>query len=137
MAVVLLDLDHFKVVNDTYGHQVGDAALVHIAEVLRTTARESDTIGRYGGDEFVIILPQATVSDATAFATRLLKAVRRQPRHMADTPLPLTASVGIAALPTDVPLEPAALIARADDALYAAKRAGGNNAQVWSPVPGS
>lgn len=128
LAVILCDLDHFKAVNDSHGHLVGDAVLYGAANLLRATLRASDALGRYGGEEFLAILPEASLEAARHAAER----VRRQ---LAHTPIPLpggghirvTASFGVATwdeLPPPATIE--ALIALADGRLYEAKAAGRN-----------
>ncbi|TVQ48804.1 MAG: GGDEF domain-containing protein [Gammaproteobacteria bacterium] len=124
LAVLMLDLDHFKAINDTHGHGLGDRALALLGEVLRTTLRRSDLAFRYGGEEFVIILPDTHVEGATLAARRIATTLRQQAE--AELGFPITASIGIAAMP--VPGEPATdaerLLTRADRALYLAKSQG-------------
>ncbi|MBI4408196.1 MAG: diguanylate cyclase [Gemmatimonadetes bacterium] len=127
VTVAMLDLDHFKAVNDTYGHQAGDRVLQQMAEILRRTAREIDKLGRYGGEEFIVLLPETEIEEATVFVER----VRRQvSRHRFDIdrkePLRMTVSAGIAAYPHSRVHSADALIHLADEALYAAKARGRN-----------
>lgn len=122
---LFMDLDHFKSINDTYGHPKGDEVLRFVAEVLRTTAREEDLCVRYGGEEFVVLLPNAKLLSAVRFAERVRKAVER-----GATPLdvPVTVSIGLAAA---APREDAAaVVRRADEALYRAKTKGRNRIVV-------
>jgi len=123
-AVVMMDIDHFKSVNDQHGHQAGDAALRAVAAILRDTLRLSDLPGRYGGEEFGVVLPGIDIAGASAIAERIRKRI--EVSVLEDTPgVRVTASIGYAALaPEDH--DHGAWIARADRALYAAKAAGRN-----------
>ncbi len=130
LAILLCDLDHFKAVNDTYGHLAGDAVLASVADVLRLHARSADVIGRYGGEEFLLLLPSTELDNACRAAQRLLEAIARHPVAMDDgKQLSITTSVGVAAL-TELPDEatPDALLALADQRLYRAKAEGRNRA---------
>jgi diguanylate cyclase (GGDEF)-like protein len=127
VALVMLDVDNFKSFNDTYGHPVGDRVLRQVADSLRRVARESDTVGRYGGDEFCAILPGADRESATAFVQRLEQDIAREPfRLEGRRPVPIAVSAGFAIFPQDGDRREALLVA-ADDALYAGKR--GDKAQ--------
>lgn len=125
-VIILLDLDHFKSVNDTYGHAVGDKVLQFLARQMESVAREGDVCCRYGGEEFVILLPNTTVEEATLVAEQLRKT-------LADTVSPcgrpITLSAGIAAYPA-MAHTTEALIEAADDALYLAKQEGRNQVKV-------
>ena len=129
-ALVMLDIDHFKVVNDTYGHQVGDEVLRWIGQMLREHVRSVDRPARYGGEEFTIILPETPGDEAFAVAERLRQGVAAHPFTLSqdDGPalrIPITISLGVAELPSDADVEEA-LIEMADQALYEAKRRGRN-----------
>ncbi len=127
LAVVMFDLDHFKKVNDTYGHQVGDRVLQELARILKRTAREIDKLGRYGGEEFIAVLPDTGIDDAVIFAERVRESVERHPFAVGRAqPLHLTVSAGAATYPHPAVYNPRTLIHRADQALYAAKAAGRN-----------
>jgi two-component system cell cycle response regulator len=120
LSVVLIDVDHFKALNDTHGHLVGDTVLRQIAAALRECGREYDTIARYGGEEFAAVLPGCSSALAVQVAERLRKAVMDGP-----TEVPVTASAGVATYPYDgVDVE--GLLGAADRALYSAKRGGRN-----------
>jgi diguanylate cyclase (GGDEF)-like protein len=135
VSFIMLDLDQFKELNDHYGHLVGDEVLRLVAKLISTRVRSVDIVGRYGGDEFAIILPQASVSDAQAVAERVRDAVERTPfaSPQGDLPTTLTVSQGVATFP-DSAQSPVALIDQADRALYAAKTAGRNQIRVASPM---
>jgi diguanylate cyclase (GGDEF)-like protein len=117
----MLDLDDFKQVNDEFGHQKGDQVLVKLADVIRTTIRAMDIAGRYGGEEFAVILPETDAAAAAESAERLRRAVESAYRQEVQ----VTASIGVACYPTDGD-DVDALVQSADDALYQAKAAGKN-----------
>ena len=127
LAIMLIDLDGFKQVNDTYGHLEGDYLLVQLADVLRNTLRNTELIARYGGDEFVVLLPSTNLQGAIAAANRVLQAVR-ETRFMDTLGEPrfhITLSIGVAAYPDSTP-NPVELLEKADEALEIAKRSGRN-----------
>ena len=123
LAVVVCDLDHFKRVNDTYGHGAGDFVLHAFGERLLTTLREADLAGRIGGEEFLMILPETDLSGARPFAERLRKAIGSVPMPLPSGLLQVTCSLGIAER-TVTDQEAGTLLARADAALYRAKAEG-------------
>jgi diguanylate cyclase (GGDEF)-like protein len=126
LAVVMLDLDKFKQVNDTYGHPTGDVILYETARILEDTAREIDMVGRYGGEEFVGILPNTDEDAAAQFAERVRKRVESHVFRDEDTEVRMTMSCGLAAYPDEAVDAPEELLKRADEALYAAKEGGRN-----------
>jgi two-component system, cell cycle response regulator len=130
-ACVMCDLDMFKGVNDTYGHQAGDAVLRQLAQLLREQAREIDRVGRYGGEEFMLILPGANGEAAVAFAERVRKAVDGRTFSFAGAVIRRTMSCGVAAWPHPGIADVAALVRAADAALYAAKAQGRNRVIRW------
>jgi len=136
LAVLMLDVDHFKQVNDRWGHQVGDAALTLIAQTLRSRVRVFDSIARYGGEEFVVVMPGTGELDALSAAERLRGAIEEL-RFVPETGLShhLTVSVGVACCAPSSATTPERLIQAADKALYAAKRAGRNRIEVAQMVP--
>jgi two-component system, cell cycle response regulator len=128
LSLLMVDLDHFKDVNDQHGHLVGDVVLRAVAEVLQQAVRSADVVARYGGEEFVVVLPETPLSGARVFAERIRAAIAAFP-FAADAghgPVQVTASVGIAVFPSDGVDSVGDLLARADEALYRAKSAGRN-----------
>lgn len=129
LSVIMLDVDHFKTFNDTYGHFVGDEVLRAVVQRSTRSLREADVLGRYGGEEFAVVLPDTTAEGASKVAERLQKAISGEPILTRRGPLSVTVSMGIAAVRSqDENL--ANLFNRADDALYAAKSAGRNRVVV-------
>ncbi len=126
LTVLMMDLDKFKTLNDTYGHLVGDQALRSAAEVLRKSTRKMDTVARYGGEEFMVILPSTTLEDASVTATRIQSAVEAAGIEL---DLPLTVSIGIAMFHAGED-NVESLLSRADRALYASKERGRNRFSV-------
>ncbi|MGA2383552.1 MAG: GGDEF domain-containing protein [Gemmatimonadales bacterium] len=124
-ALVMLDLDHFKSVNDTLGHPAGDAALKHLAKLLRTALRGGDVAARIGGEEFAVWLPGADLALGVEVAGRLRALVAERPFRIGGVEFPLTISCGVSASPLPIP-QPDNLMATADAALYRAKREGRN-----------
>lgn len=121
-ALIFLDIDHFKSINDTFGHEAGDAVLVHFAGLLRATTRKADTVARFGGEEFVILSHECDADGAQALARRLLDAVRRTPCAAGPHTIRYTVSIGIAIGGIATPVTQ--LLSRADAQLYVAKGAG-------------
>ncbi len=121
-SIIFLDLDHFKSVNDAFGHTQGDQVLVELVERLRTTARVSDLIFRYGGDEFLLLLPQTTMKQAMALAQRILKEIRESP-FRGTRPITLSTSMGVASFPAEA-ANAEVLFEKVDLRLYEAKRRG-------------
>lgn len=130
LCVVLIDLDGFKALNDGYGHEAGDAALHRVVESLDAELRGADLVGRWGGDEFVVLLPGTDLLAAVPIIDRLRRAVAEL--SVAEGPGSLTASLGLAELGS---VDTAtSLVARADQAMYAAKAAGGDRVVIASPM---
>jgi two-component system cell cycle response regulator len=125
-AILMVDIDHFKKVNDVYGHPVGDTVLRELASVLRDVVRTTDLPARYGGEEFIVFLPQTRLPEASIVGERLRKAVERQPFAAPSPLLRCTVSVGIADFRPGSEGSEREIIARADQALYEAKRGGRN-----------
>ena len=130
-AVILTDIDHFKKVNDTYGHPVGDAVLKRVAAVFAGRARKVDVVARYGGEEFVLVLPDTDGEGAELFASKLREEVAAQTMTAEQGPFQVTISMGVAEYPQDS-RDPSELIERADQALYRCKRSGRNCVLRWS-----
>lgn len=124
-SVMMLDIDHFKRVNDDYGHLAGDAALRHLAGVMCKLLRQVDVPGRFGGEEFAVILPQTRLDGAFQLAERLRIGVETDPVRTEDKVIPLTMSIGVAEYDVSIG-EADDILKLADDALYAAKNAGRN-----------
>ena len=131
-SLILLDLDHFKEVNDRYGHEGGDAALKHVAQVLSDAVRTVDLCARYGGEEIVILLPQTSSQGAVELAERLRQTIASRPATAGEERIPITASFGVATYPTPVPYGDWLVLA-ADKALYEAKAAGRNCVKMIHP----
>ena len=123
LALLMLDLDLFKEINDVHGHQVGNAVLIEVAERLRAEVREVDAVARYGGEEFAVVLPESEPDGAGHTAERICAAMRDRPFRVGDRDLRVTVSIGVAVFPQNAD-GPASLIRAADEALYAAKNAG-------------
>ncbi len=128
LGIALIDLDHFKVINDTYGHPTGDEALVAVAEKLRAVVRTSDIVGRFGGDEFMVIAPETGGADLGLLLERIVVAVRETTVLSGDSHVALTVSVGGAFTGGGVGTSIESLVASADCSLYGAKEAGRDRA---------
>ena len=124
LSVLMIDIDHFKRINDRYGHAVGDEALRHVARLLSANVRAHDRAGRLGGEEFLVMLPDAGAEQADTIAERMRLGVAGTPCVTSAGPLALTISIGVACGNGHETL--AQLLERADQALYAAKSAGRN-----------
>jgi diguanylate cyclase (GGDEF)-like protein len=130
LGVILVDVDHFKAINDMYGHLVGDGVLSEIAVRLHASLRRYDSIGRFGGEEFLVVAPGCGVRTAQELAERLRICVCDTDIRCADTRVPVTVSLGVTSGTASATRD---LLRRADDALYAAK-AGGRNRLEVDPV---
>ena len=128
MSVIMADLDHFKDINDTYGHQAGDAVLQEMAQRMLSSFRAYDFVGRYGGEEFLVVVPSAELAMAVELAERLRQHISAQPVNFGGTMIPVTVSLGVATTTADSN-QPVQLLHQADEALYAAKRAGRNRVE--------
>jgi diguanylate cyclase (GGDEF)-like protein len=130
-SVLLADIDHFKAVNDTLGHEAGDQVLAAVAARLAGSLRQYDVCSRWGGEEFLVLLPDTDAAAARESAQRLGRGVAEEPFAVAGARREITLSIGVA---TCDPAEPlTALLKRADDALYAAKRGGRNRVEAAAP----
>jgi diguanylate cyclase (GGDEF)-like protein len=134
IALLFIDLDHFKQINDTFGHQAGDACLRAIIEPIHAELRQSDVIGRYGGEEFVVILSSADAAAAAPIAQRILERVAGVRVTGFGDPISVTCSIGVASSDT-LGIWGESLLAHADAAVYVAKRSGRNQIHLAPPVP--
>ncbi len=135
LAVIFLDLDHFKLINDTLGHGIGDELLIHISKLLKSNIRESDTLSRLGGDEFVILIPTIdTVEYVQNIASNILKSLQKK-HYIGLHELYITSSIGISIYPKDGD-NTQDLIKNADTAMYEAKKRGRNNYKIYSSSMG-
>jgi len=125
----MMDIDHFKRINDTHGHPVGDEVLQATAALLSEGLRKCDVVARYGGEEFMLILPDTDLPHAAEVIRRLREKIERASVATAAGPVSLTASFGIAVTTHDRPLDASALIAEADRKLYLAKQNGRNRVE--------
>jgi len=132
LSVLLLDADHFKSINDEYGHSVGDLVLIHLCRLSESVMRENDLIARYGGEEFVILLPHTGLQGANELAARIQSHLKDYPFRSEEEIIPLTVSIGIACLETETSF--ADLIGDADKALYDAKESGRNCIKSFKPL---
>lgn len=131
LGVILMDLDGFKAVNDTHGHEAGDAALKHVARLLGRRLRATDVAARYGGDEFFLIFAQTGAAGAASLAEVVRDLIEKNPLVWQGTQVPLAASLGLAACEAGEFVVAEDLVRRADEAMYCAKRLGGNRVATW------
>lgn len=124
ISIAMLDIDHFKAINDSYGHTIGDYVIKQVAEVLKRTLRDADPIARYGGEEFAVIMPETTLNNAIIACERLQTAMHEQDWHRIHPDVKISASIGIVCDPGNV--NSGELFSLADDQLYRAKREGRN-----------
>lgn len=130
-SLILADVDHFKAINDTLGHEAGDQALAAIAERLAESVREYDVCARWGGEEFLVLLPDTPLAAALDGAERLRERIAGEPFAIGEAQRTITLSFGVAACTPDEPLK--ALMKRVDDALYVAKHGGRNRVMEAEP----
>lgn len=128
LALAMIDLDHFKKINDDFGHEAGDQMLMHFTSLVRSVMRKSDALVRYGGEEFTLLLPDTDARGAHFVLGRLQQVMARTPLHYEGKKINTTFSAGVAALKADE--NGHALLRRADDAVYAAKNAGRNSIRL-------
>ena len=134
LGFVMIDLDHFKAVNDTHGHQAGDAVLAHVGKVLKNRLRASDIVSRYGGEEFLVVILEPDPATIVAVAENLRTLIEKKPARHGRLEIPVTASIGvvISAVDTDDSVREA--IRKADQALYVAKTGGRNRVVSWNQL---
>lgn len=132
LSLIMVDIDHFKKINDTLGHTEGDKVLKEIADLLKKSVRKKDTVARYGGEEFVLILPDAGLEESFMIAERIRRLVENTTFDVGQTQLHLTISLGIANFPSHRVRSKEDLIRIADQALYEAKRGGRNRVCIYN-----
>ncbi len=131
LSILMLDIDHFKSVNDKYGHNCGDAVIVRVAEIMRNVSRDEAVIGRYGGEEFLVILPSTTKAESIAVAERFREAVENERIDCGQVSIAVTISVGVASSGHEMEQDfPYSAVKKADQALYKAKDEGRNRVVV-------
>jgi diguanylate cyclase (GGDEF)-like protein len=130
LVLVMFDIDHFKKVNDTHGHQAGDLVLSELSTLLTSALRAEDVFARYGGEEFAVICRGTDLTQATIVGERMRKAVEKHRFTFEGTHIPVTISVGIAGLPDPAVKDATDLVARADKALYQSKHGGRNRVTI-------
>jgi diguanylate cyclase (GGDEF)-like protein len=136
VGVIMIDVDHFKSVNDSFGHLAGDAVLRAVADVMPTLMRAYDSVGRYGGDEFLVVMPDCSVERAETFAERLRAGVGTNPMDTSEGLIPVSMSLGAAVSRVGAEADVRSLVQAADQALYEAKHAGRNRVHVVDgPAP--
>lgn len=136
LSLVMVDIDHFKRVNDTFGHTEGDRVLCEIASLLKTSVRKKDTVARYGGEEFILILPEAGLEESSMIAERIRRLVEDTLFDVGQAQINLTVSLGISNFPSHHARSKEELIKMADLALYDAKRGGRNRVNIFHEPKG-
>jgi len=134
-ALLVIDLDGFKSINDTHGHAAGDACLQHFTLMAQTRLRPGDMLARTGGDEFCIVLPSSTLREGAMIARRVLEVCRADAEQCAGKDIPISVSIGVAQWHREIGGYPDRLIAAADHALYEAKKNGRNGYAAYDPAP--
>jgi diguanylate cyclase (GGDEF)-like protein len=132
LSVLVCDLDHFKKINDTHGHDVGDVVIKGFAEILRRTKRNTDAVGRFGGEEFVVVCEETDADGAQLLAERIREQIEATTFHAREQPIRVTCSIGIATFPR-AGNDWDAIFKSTDEALYASKHAGRNRVTQWNP----
>jgi diguanylate cyclase (GGDEF)-like protein len=136
LSLVMVDIDYFKRVNDTFGHTEGDRVLCEIASLLKTSVRKKDTVARYGGEEFILILPEAGLEESSMISERIRRLVENTPFEVGQAQINLTVSLGISNFPSHQARTKEELIKMADLALYDAKRGGRNRVSIFNEPKG-
>jgi diguanylate cyclase (GGDEF)-like protein len=132
LSLVMVDIDHFKKVNDTFGHTEGDQILCKISSLLKNSVRRKDTVARYGGEEFILILPEAGLEQSYVIAERIRQSVENTPFEVGRAQVNLTLSMGISSFPSHRVKSKEELVKMADQALYDAKRGGRNKVCIFT-----
>jgi len=133
LSLLILDIDNFKTINDTYGHHGGDAALVKMSETFREKTRQSDFCSRYGGEEFVLVLPETDQENALQVASKIQDAIRSSAFGTTARPFALTVSIGVSSTSTRFYSDWREMLNDADQALYLAKNTGKDRIETWDP----
>lgn len=133
ISLIMVDIDNLKKINDCYGHRAGDKVIREVSRRVKECIRQIDTAARYGGDEFAVILPNTSLSDATVVAERMVEVVSRTPTTWQKEQIPLSISVGLGQYDADS--NPEDITSRSDQALYTAKQAGKNTVRAFEPGP--
>lgn len=133
LALLMLDIDHFKYINDNYGHQMGDEVLITFVSRIQADLRKADRLGRYGGEEFLVVLPGAGPEEAGLVAERLRRTIADTAFLIEGKTLHVTTSIGVACVEAGEQVSPDEVISRADTALYLAKQTGRNRVVHWEP----
>jgi diguanylate cyclase (GGDEF)-like protein len=136
LSLVMVDIDHFKRVNDTFGHTEGDKVLCEIASLLKGSVRKKDTVARYGGEEFILILPEAGLEESSVISERIRRLVESTPFEVGQAQINLTVSLGISNFPSHHARTKEELVKMADLALYDAKRGGRNRVSIFNEPKG-
>ena len=132
LSLVMVDIDHFKKVNDTFGHTEGDQVLCMISSLLKASVRKKDTVSRYGGEEFILILPEAGLDESFVIAERIRRLVEKSPFEVGKAQVHLTLSMGISNFPSHRAKSKEEMVKMADQALYDAKRGGRNKVCIFT-----
>lgn len=135
-SLLIFDIDHFKAVNDTYGHLAGDAVIKQIAQLLKDLSRATDFAGRYGGEEFVLLMPNTELTEAAQLAEQLRQLIAQTVIEHQGIKLQVTISLGLSEFNSEIG-RPSCWIARSDQALYASKQNGRNQTNLWHPNLGT
>jgi diguanylate cyclase (GGDEF)-like protein len=133
-GVLMVDLDFFKRINDQYGHPAGDEVLQQVANLLSAGVRATDVVGRLGGEEFIVLMPNTSVEGALSVAEKLRTSLRSEPLKIAGLLIPVTASIGVSAQVHQLAVSVEGLYAAADRALYVAKKSGRDRVEYAAPV---
>ncbi len=134
LGFIMIDLDHFKSTNDTYGHAAGDAVLMHVGKILKSRLRASDIVSRYGGEEFLLLIPDATYESTVDLANHLRQIIEQTPARHGGVEIPIRASFGVSVSHVERGDTAQDAIGRADAALYAAKALGRNRVVGWEEI---
>jgi diguanylate cyclase (GGDEF)-like protein len=134
LSAIMIDLDHFKEINDSHGHAVGDQVLTEVAQRIQAGVRSVDVVGRYGGEEFVVLLPETRLKDAKILANRIWHKLTGRPTITSKLSIPVKASIGVASCDPDGKITLDMLIDQADQALYKAKELGRNRIESFPTI---